>query len=154
MATITDTHLVVTCPRCGQKNRVPSHPGTVQPVCGRCGAELTAPHAVAGPVTVTDATFEAEVTRSPIPVLLDIWAPWCGPCRMVAPILDQIAVELAGKLKVAKLNADENPVTVRRMGVRGIPAMKLIRDGRVVDEMVGAAPKEHLMRWLQPHLSG
>jgi thioredoxin 2 len=141
---------VVTCPACGQKNRVHATMDGRQPVCGRCGAALeTAP---AGPVTVTDANYATVVAQSPLPVLLDCWAPWCGPCRRLGPVIDQLASELSGKVTVAKLNVDENPRTAAALGIQGIPTLKLIRDGRVVDELVGAVPKGEILRFLQPHL--
>lgn len=141
---------IITCPACGQKNRVADAPPGKVPVCGRCGTEL--PMAPAAPLTVTDATFHREVLQSPRPVLLDCWAPWCGPCRLIAPVIDQLARELAGRVTVAKLNVDENPQTAAQLGIQGIPALKLIRGGRVVDELVGAAPREQILRFLQPHL--
>ena len=97
------------------------------------------------PVTVTDATFDQEVLRSAVPVIVDFWAPWCGPCRMVAPILDKLAGEWAGKVKIAKINVDENPRVAGQHGVQAIPTMMVVRDGRVVDQWAGALP-EHSMR--------
>src|SRR4030095_1154520 len=111
---------LIRCPSCGATNRVPREKIAqgLQPVCGRCKTPLTA---ATKPVTVTDATFAAEVERSPLPVLVDLWAPWCGPCRMLAPVLDELAVEMAGRVRFAKLNIDENPATASRFGVRSIP---------------------------------
>jgi thioredoxin 1 len=96
------------------------------------------------PTAVTDATFEQQVLKSPIPVLVDFWASWCAPCRMVAPVLEQLAKEYSGRLRIVKLNVDENPHFAGRYGVQGIPTMLIIQNGTVVDRIVGAVSKEHL----------
>ena len=101
---------------------------------------------------ITDAAFEQE-TRGELPVLVDFWAEWCGPCRMVAPVLEQIAAEQAGKLKIVKLNVDENIQAPSRFGVTGIPTMILFKDGQAVERIVGFMPKPQLMSRLQPHLA-
>jgi thioredoxin 1 len=95
-------------------------------------------------VHTTDATFEADVLKSSLPVLLDFWAEWCGPCKAIAPILDDLAGEYAGRVRVAKLNIDENRQTPVRYGVRGIPTLILFKDGKVVDQVVGVVPKHQL----------
>jgi thioredoxin 1 len=99
-------------------------------------------------VAVSDATFDAEVRQSPIPVVVDFWAEWCGPCKMIGPALEEISEELAGKVKIVKVNVDENPDSPARMGVRGIPALFLFKDGEVVSNKVGAAPKAALQSWI------
>jgi thioredoxin 1 len=101
---------------------------------------------------VTDAVFDTEI-KGETPVLVDFWAEWCGPCRMVAPVLEQIAVEQAGKLKIVKLNVDENQHTPMHFNVAGIPTMILFKDGQMVERIVGFMPKPQLMKKLQPHLA-
>lgn len=104
------------------------------------------------PITVTDATFEDEVLNSDTPVLVDFWADWCGPCRMIAPVLEQIAEEQAGKIKIAKLDYDANPETPNKYGVMGLPTLLLYKDGEVVEQIVGAKPKRALLQVIEPHL--
>ncbi len=95
---------------------------------------------------VTDTNFEQEVIKSSQPVLIDFWAPWCGPCKAIAPLIDELAKEYAGKLKVVKMNVDDNPETPARYGVRGIPNLLIIRNGQVKEQIVGAVPKGHLVK--------
>ncbi len=139
---------IVACARCGAKNRVDEQTASFsQPVCGRCGAKLQAAAssgAASGkPITVTDASFAREVLEvSGVPVLLDCWAEWCGPCRMIAPALDQLAAEADGRYLIAKLNVDENPQTAAQFGIRSIPTMLIFKNGQMVDRIVGAVPKQ------------
>ncbi|HLW69930.1 MAG TPA: thioredoxin [Candidatus Binataceae bacterium] len=95
---------------------------------------------------VTDASFEQEVMKAPTAVLIDFWAPWCGPCKAIGPIVDELAGEYAGRLKVVKINVDDNPQTPSRFGVRGIPNLVIVRDGQVKEQIVGAVPKAHLVK--------
>jgi thioredoxin 2 len=137
----------IRCANCGALNRVPRDKMAAgrEPVCGRCKAPLP----LGGqPVTVTDATFAAEVEQSPLPVLLDLWAPWCQPCRLVAPVVDELAVAMKGRVRVGKLNVDENPTTAARFGVRSIPTLLVLKGGREVDRIVGVQPKDDIARRL------
>lgn len=99
-------------------------------------------------VAVTDETFDAEVKNSDIPVLVDIWAEWCGPCKQIAPALEELSNEMEGKLKIVKLDADSNPNSVMSMGVRGIPALFIFKDGEIISNRTGAAPKAALKSWI------
>jgi thioredoxin 2 len=141
--------LLVRCASCGTTNRIPPPRPGRRAVCGKCKAPLPG-----GPVEVTDATFQAEVERSPTPVLLDLWADWCGPCHMLAPTIDQLSAEMEGRVKVAKLNIDENPGTAGRFGVRSIPTLLVLRSGQEVDRLVGVQPKQEIVRRLEKLLAG
>ena len=103
-------------------------------------------------MTVTDATFN-QVEHSPLPVLLDVWAPWCGPCRYLAPVIEELATELAGRMLVAKLNADESPATASHFDIQSIPTVRLLRGGKEVDRIVGVQPKSEIVRRLTPVLT-
>ncbi|HHJ53012.1 MAG TPA: thioredoxin [Caldithrix abyssi] len=104
------------------------------------------------PIHVTDYTFAKEVLESPIPVLVDFWAPWCAPCRLVAPILEELSQEYQGRLKIVKLNTDENPGTAMKYNVMSIPTLMLFRNGEMVDEMIGAVPKHVIKNNLDYYL--
>jgi len=106
-----------------------------------------------GGIQVTDTNFEQEVLQSPIPVLVDFGAEWCGPCRMVGPVLEEIAVEMQGKIKVAKINVDENQQLAAQYKIMSIPAMFLFKDGKVIDQMIGALPKDQILNKVNQALS-
>jgi thioredoxin 1 len=108
---------------------------------------------MANAAAVTDASFETEVLKSSVPVLVDFWAAWCGPCKMIAPTVDQLASEYAGKLKVMKLDVDANMEISTRYSVLNIPTLLLFKDGQVVEKMVGALPKPAMLAKIQPHIS-
>ena len=101
-----------------------------------------------GTIAVTDATFETEVLKASGPVLVDFWAEWCGPCKQIAPALEQIADELAGKVTIAKVNIDDSPMVPSKLGVKGIPTLMLFKDGQMTSMKVGAMPKGKILEWL------
>jgi thioredoxin 2 len=140
--------LLIRCPQCGATNRVPQEriDQGLKPVCGRCKKSLAQ---AIPPLVVTDATFAADVEGAALPVLVDAWAPWCGPCRMIAPVIEQLASEMAGRVRVTKLNVDENPLTASRFGLRSIPTLLLIQDGREIDRMLGVQPKAEILRHIE-----
>jgi thioredoxin 2 len=135
---------IVTCPNCGKRNRVrPTSAGV--PQCAVCGTKL--PWSIAADRN----SFDDEITAS-VPVIIDFWAPWCGPCRMVSPAVERLADANAGRLKVVKLNVDEAPEISARFGVQGIPLLVLLRDGREVDRLVGGVPEPQLKAWASRHV--
>jgi len=138
--TVGSDTVVYACSACGANNRMLRARLGDDPVCGRC-KEKVFPRR---PVKITDASWKREVEDSPIPVLVDFWAPWCGPCRAVAPMLEALAGERAGKLKIAKLNVDENPQSAARFQVQAIPTMILFRGPLEIDQIRGAVPKAAL----------
>ena len=143
---------IITCPNCGAKNRIDDRAQSLQPVCGKCGQKLPASTTTGSsttPLTITDATFPSAVLQSDKPVLLDCWAPWCGPCRMIAPIVDQLAAESAGRYLIAKLNTDENPRTSAQFRIDAIPTMLLFHRGQLIDRIVGMQPKQALQARLE-----
>ena len=105
------------------------------------------------PITVNDANFQAEVLASDKPVLVDFWAVWCGPCKMIAPVVEEIATEYDGKLKVTKMDVDSNPRTAMEYGIRSIPTLLIFKEGRVIEQIVGAVPKRHLVDKVTQHLN-
>lgn len=144
---------VVACGNCGMKNRVEeSRLTTSQAKCGRCGETLavTAAAADSKPVVITDATFEREALQATgRPILVDCWAPWCGPCRMIGPIMDELAAESQGRYRIAKLNVDDNPQTASRFQIASIPTMLIFKDGKLIDRLIGAQPKQAIAERLQ-----
>ncbi len=133
--------IIIRCTNCGVKNRIPKIRLKDRPVCGRCHSRLPENQSFDSPVIVSDSNFNDEIISSPVPVLLDCWAPWCGSCSMVEPIIGQLAKEYANQIKFAKLNVDQNPATSAKYNVMSIPTMLLFKDGNMVNSLVGALSK-------------
>ncbi|MFN2501700.1 MAG: thioredoxin [Pyrinomonadaceae bacterium] len=140
---------IVTCSNCGAKNRIGPARKTAA-VCGRCRLPLISD---AVPTTVTDQSFSEKVERCSLPVLVGFWASWCGPCRMVAPIIEELAQELSDRVRVAKLDVDANQRTAARFRVQSIPSLLIFKDGREVDRIVGSQSKQAILQRLKPLLS-
>ncbi|MBU1340106.1 MAG: thioredoxin TrxC [Proteobacteria bacterium] len=140
---MNDNGLILVCSKCGTKNRVPVSRIDEAPKCGKCGDSLPV-DVLSRPINVMDSTFDKEVLASSLPVLVDCWAPWCGPCRAVGPILDALAVKYRARLKIVKLNVDENPGIGSRYSISSVPTMFLVKNGRIIDTLTGALPKEQL----------
>ena len=136
--------VLVACPKCHSLVRVPEARAAEHPKCPRCKAALLAGE----PVALDANGFVAHVERASLPVLVDFWAPWCGPCRMMAPVLDRAAAQRATGLRVAKVNTDEQPQLAGRFGIRSIPTLILFRDGRELARQSGALDGSSLARWL------
>ncbi len=137
---------IVVCPNCGRKNRVPSA-ARGMPQCSNCHQPLP------WIVEATDDDFGAVADEATMPVLVDLWAPWCGPCRMVSPVLEKLARECAGRVKLVKVDVDASPATAQRFQAQGIPMLVVLREGRVVAEHVGAAAEQVLRPWLEEAIS-
>lgn len=143
-----DNALIQRCPACGTRNRI-AHPRLLaQARCGRCKSKVFPPE----PVAVTDSSFADLVESSAVPVLVDYWAPWCGPCAQIDPMLCTIARERAGQVRIAKINVDDNPAIARRFTIRSIPALKLFKSGQIVGELTGVVPASAITELLDQHV--
>ena len=146
---MTEAVSEIRCSECRARNRIPTARLADRPKCGRCKQPLLPDK----PIPSTDSMFAEDVLKSPVPVLVDFWAPWCGPCLNIAPVLDRIASDHSGGLKVVKVNVDECPQCAGSYGIRSIPALKLFRDGAVIDELIGAVPRSTIEAMLERHAS-
>lgn len=146
---LTMENIIIKCGSCGVKNRIPVSKTGDNPACGKCGAQINITDSPGVPVDITDQSFEDEVLSSPGVVLVDCWAPWCGPCRMVAPVLEELASEYMGKVKIAKLDTDQNPKTAMKYNIQSIPTMLIFKEGNHIDTLIGALPKQEIEKRLK-----
>jgi thioredoxin 2 len=149
-ATVDSESLNIVCPHCGSVVRVPEARVQDNPVCPRCKSAVLPGE----PVALDAGSFDTHIGRSSLPVLVDFWAPWCGPCRMMAPVLDRAAEELSTQLRVAKVNTDEQPQLAARYGIRSIPTLILFREGREIARQSGALEGTRLRQWLSGAIDG
>jgi thioredoxin 2 len=141
------------CRSCGTKNRIPSDRAGQPAKCGKCGAPVnTGVLLTERPVTVGDGSFHDLVLKSPLPVLLDCWAPWCGPCKMIGPIMEELAAKWKGKVRIGKLNVDENPQTTEKFQIRSIPTLLIFDNGKLKETLVGALPKQQISQAMAPYM--
>lgn len=141
---MSEKSIIIACGNCRTKNRIPFSRIKENPVCARCKTSLAGiPYA---PVNVTDNRFQKEVVQHKGPVLVDCWAPWCGPCRSIGPILDNLAKEYAGRIKIVKINMDKNQATASKYAIQSIPTMLFFKDGRIRDSLIGAFPKTEIVK--------
>jgi thioredoxin 2 len=138
--------VIIVCPNCGKKNRVPAS-ATGKPRCANCKQWLP------WIAEANEASFADVVEKADVPAVVDLWAPWCGPCRMISPALEEVATRLRGRMKLVKINVDDNPGISARFGVQGIPTLLLFRDGKLVDQTVGARGAGQLQAWVEGALA-
>ena len=137
---------ILRCRKCSVRNRVLLSRLSSHPKCGKCGETL---HIPTGALSIGEADMGSEVLDETFPTVVDFWAPWCGPCTMMTPILEEIALEYTGRVKVVKINSEENPGLSLKYNIQGIPTLILFRDGREVNRLIGAAPKEQVLKFLR-----
>ncbi|SLM28619.1 Thioredoxin [Desulfamplus magnetovallimortis] len=141
---MTSENIIISCSNCRTKNRIPLSRIKEKPVCARCKSSLSnIPYHT---VKVTDSTFQREVIEYKGAVLVDCWAPWCGPCRSIGPVLDELARQFAGQIKIVKINVDENQAIASKYSIQSIPTMLFFKNGRIRDSLMGAVPKNEIIK--------
>jgi thioredoxin 2 len=141
------------CKSCGTKNRIPGDKAGKTAKCGKCGSPVdTGVLRTTKPMVIGDGNFHDLVLKSPLPVLLDCWAPWCGPCKMIGPIMEELAAEWKGKARIGKLNVDENPQTAGKFQIRSIPTLLIFDNGKLKETLVGALPKQQISQAMAPYI--
>jgi len=140
--------LLVKCNHCGTKNRIPKNRLHDHPICGRCRSPLPPPIIHDRPIIVTDQTFHNEIIMSLGPVLMDCWAPWCSTCSKMTPILIALAGKYAGRVKIAKLNVDQNPITASKYHIQSVPTLLFFKNGQIINRLAGGYPKEEIEKQL------
>ena len=146
---MSDDNLIIRCTECGKKNRVPKIRLMDKPVCGHCKAMLDTINIYGKPVVISDKDFHEEVLSHKGAVMVDCWAPWCGPCKGIASVLDELSHEFSGIIKITKLNVDENPLTASQYRVMSIPTLLFFKDGKLENTLVGALPKTEIAKQIK-----
>lgn len=140
--------IIVKCNSCGTKNRIPKDRLHDRPICGRCRTSLPASRIYDRPIIITDPTFQNEILSFPGSVLVNFWAPWCSTCRMIAPVLTELARKYGDRVKIATLNVDENPLTASKYNILSLPTMLLVKNGQIINRLVGGYPREEIEKQL------
>ncbi|QTA81832.1 Thioredoxin [Desulfonema limicola] len=144
---------IMHCPQCKIRNRIPKEKVGAVAKCGKCGQDIdTDILNIGSPVIITDKDFYDQIINSPLPAILDCWAPWCGPCQMMGPFMDELAADWKGKIRVGKMNVDENPKTSAQYQIHSIPTLLIFNKGSLVNSLTGALPKNNIIQAMSPFL--